>query len=66
VTLKLIPDRRPDEIGTVRIEPFLNHEIDVTKVDITKIDRDFFCFGRPGSKFPDIVRHCRTIRVPSV
>ena len=27
---ELVPDRRPDEIGTVRVEPFLNHEIDTT------------------------------------
>jgi hypothetical protein len=57
VTFELVPDCRADEIGTVRIEPFLNHEIDVTKVDITEIDRDFFCFGQPGSKFPDIMCH---------
>jgi len=30
VTFELVPDRRPDEIGTVRVEPFLNHEIDAT------------------------------------
>src|SRR5215213_11405566 len=54
MTFELIPDRRPDEIGTVRIEPFLNHQIDVTKVDKAKIDRDFFCFRRLGSKFPYI------------
>ena len=57
VTFELVPDRCSDEVSTVRVEPFLNHQIDVTKVDITKIDRDFFCFGRPGSKFPDIIRH---------
>jgi hypothetical protein len=57
VTFELVPDRRPDEIGTVRVEPFLNHQIDMTKVDIAKIDRDFFCFRQPGSKFPDIIGH---------
>src|SRR5215208_6040939 len=54
MTFELIPDRRTDEIGTVRVEPFLNHQIDVTKIDKAKIDRDFFCFGRLGSKFPYI------------
>src|SRR5258705_13253159 len=57
MTFELVPDRCSNEIGAVRVEPFLNHEIDVTKVDITKIDRDFFCFRRLGSKFPDITCH---------
>jgi hypothetical protein len=57
MTFELVADRRPDEIGTVRVEPFLNHQIDVAKVDIAKIDRDFFCFRRLGSKFPYVIHH---------
>jgi hypothetical protein len=54
---ELVSDRRPDEIGTVRVEAFLDHEIDVTKIDITKIDRDFFGFRRLGPKFLNVARH---------
>ena len=45
VTFELVADGRPDEIGPVRIEPFLHHQIDVTEVDIAKIDRDFLGVG---------------------
>ena len=48
VTFELVPDRRPDEIGTVRVEAFLNHQIDVAKVDIAKIDRNFSVSGGLG------------------
>jgi len=46
VTFELIADRRSDEIGAVRVEPFLHHQIHVPKVDITKVDCDFFGFRR--------------------
>src|SRR6266704_2447588 len=38
----------------------------MTKVDITKIDRDFFCFRRLGSKLVDIIGHNYTLHLPSV
>src|SRR6267142_2283730 len=66
MTFELVPDRCSNEIGAIRVEPFLNHQIDVTKVDITKIDRDFLCFRRLGSKFPDISCHNYTIHIASV
>ena len=62
VTFELVADRCSNEIGTVRVEPFLNHQIDVTKVDIAKIDRDFFGFRRLWSQFVHIICH----RVPSM
>ena len=45
VPFELIANCRANEIGTVRVEPLLHHEIDVTEVDITQIDRDFFGIG---------------------
>ena len=67
VTFELVPDRRSDEISAVRIEPFLHHQIDMTKVDITKIDRDFFGVGGLRPQFVDIARPSSfTIHTPSV
>jgi hypothetical protein len=37
----------------------------MTQVDITKIDRDFFGFGRLWSEFVDIRGHVFTIHIPS-
>ena len=54
---ELIPDRRPDEIRPVRIEPLLHHEIDVTEVDIAKVDRDLLGVGGPGSQLAHIISH---------
>src|ERR1700733_3689714 len=65
VAPELIADRRSDEVGAVRIEPVLNHQIDVAQIDITKIDRDFFSFGRLCSKFGAIRSHDLTIQSPS-
>jgi len=66
VTFELVPDRRPDEIGTVRVEPFLNHEIDVTQVDIPQIDRDFFGVGGLRPEFADIVSLCQFLPGPNI
>ena len=55
MALELVPDRRPDEIGPVRIETFLHHEIDVTEIDIAKVDRDLLGIGSPGSQFAYII-----------
>ncbi len=57
VTFELVADCGSDEIGTVRVEPFLDHKIDVTKVDITKIDRDFFGVCGLWSEFVNIAGH---------
>ena len=57
VAFELIADRRSDEIGAVRIESVLHHQIDVAQVDIAKIDRDFFGFSGLRSEFADISGH---------
>ena len=38
---ELIADGRPDKIAAVRVEPFLDEEVDTAEVHIAKIDRDF-------------------------
>ena len=54
---ELVADRRPDEIGSIGIEAFLHHEIDLTEVDIAKIDRDLLGIGGPGSQLAHIIGH---------
>ena len=44
VTFELIADRRSDEIGAIRVESVLYHQVDVAQVDIAEIDGDFFGF----------------------
>src|SRR4029077_5472555 len=55
MALELVPDGGPDENGPVRIEPFLHHEIDVTEIDIAKVDRDLLGIASPGSQFAYII-----------
>jgi hypothetical protein len=57
VAFELVPNGRPDEIRPVRIEPFLHHEIDVTEVDIAKVDRDLLSVGGLGSQLAHISSH---------
>src|SRR3984893_7161306 len=57
VAFDLVPNGPRGEIRPVRIEPFLHHEIDVTEVDIAKIDRDLLSVGGLGSQLAHIIRH---------
>ena len=43
---KPVADRGPNEVGTVGIEAFLDQQIDVAEVDVTKVDRDLFRLAR--------------------
>jgi hypothetical protein len=65
VTFELIADCRSNEIGAIRVEAFLHHQVDVTEVDKTKIDRDFFAVSGLWSEFADITGHTVTILAPS-
>jgi hypothetical protein len=57
VPFELIADCGSNEICSVRVEPFLHHQVDLTKIDKTKIDRDFLGVSGPWSNFVDIVGH---------
>src|SRR6202000_3414989 len=59
VAFELVANGRPGEIRAVRIEPLLHHQIDLTKVDIAKVDRDLFGVRNAGSKFAYIVGHTK-------
>ena len=57
MAFELVADGRPDEIGTVGIESFLHHQIDVTEVNVAKVDRDLLGFRSLGSQLAYIVGH---------
>lgn len=64
VPLELVADCGPNEIGAVRVEPFLHHEIDLAEVDITKVDCDLLRIRGSWSQFAYIVGH-RYTHLPS-
>jgi hypothetical protein len=43
--LQLIADRRADEIGSIGVKSFGDHEIDPAKVHKTEVDRDFLALA---------------------
>ena len=47
VPFELIADGRADEVGAVRVKPFLNHQINVTEIDMTEVDRDLLAVRHP-------------------
>src|SRR5581483_6409105 len=57
MTFELVADRGPDEIGAVRVEPFLHHQVDLTEIDKTEIDRDLFGIGGLWSDFINVAGH---------
>src|ERR1700722_2390256 len=57
MTFELVSDGRPDEIGPVRIEPLLHHQIDLTEVDIAEVDRDFLGVGGFRAQLAYVVSH---------
>jgi hypothetical protein len=52
--LELVSDGGPDKVGSVRVEPFLNHQIDMTEIDMPEIYRDLFALPGPPSKLVGI------------
>ena len=45
VRCNLIADRSPDQVGAVRIETLAHQQVDVPKINVTDVDRDFFGIG---------------------
>lgn len=66
VTFELVADRRPDEIGPVRIEPFLHHQVDLTEIDIAKVDRDFLGVGHSWARLRHVTGHNVNPILPSI
>jgi hypothetical protein len=65
LVVKLVANGCPDKVGTIRIEPLLHEEVDMTKVNLAEIDGDLLTIVRPGAKLTHIVCHPHTICIPS-
>jgi hypothetical protein len=65
LTIELVADRRPNEVGAVGVKPLLDQEIDVTEVDKAKIDCDLFAVRHFRAKLVNLFRHI-AIPLPSV
>jgi hypothetical protein len=62
MSLELIPDCSADEVGAIRVEPFLNQQVDVTEIDVTEVYRDLLVVRAPGSELMDTVYHPLSIQ----
>lgn len=63
---ELIPDRRPNQVGAIRIEAFLDEKVDLTEVDDAEIDREFLAFADPDTRVWGGIRHLLSIHIPSM
>ena len=61
MAVKLVANGCPNKIGTVRVEPFLHEQIDMTKVNIAEVDRYLLTIACLRSKLADDVGHLYAI-----
>ena len=52
VTVQLLANRSPDQVGAVRIKSLLYQQIDLAQVHHAQIDGDLFRLGHAGCPFP--------------
>ena len=57
MSIKLVTNGRSNKIGTIRVEPFLHEEIDITKVNIAEVNRYLLAIACLGAEFADIAGH---------
>src|SRR5215212_4042641 len=57
MAIELVTDGRSDEVGAVRVEPVLHHQIDMAEINVAEIDRDLLTIRRLGAKLAHIVSH---------
>src|SRR6266446_6003463 len=57
MAIEVVADRGSDEIRPVRVEPLLNHQVDVPEIHVAEIDRNFLAIADFGSKLTDVVGH---------
>ena len=50
--LELPPDRRPDEVRAVGVEPLVDEEVDLAEVDEAEVDRDLLALVHLGHVVP--------------
>jgi hypothetical protein len=46
VRVELVTDCRPDQVGAIGVETFVDQQIDTAKVDISNVNRDFLGLAR--------------------
>jgi hypothetical protein len=63
---KLIAQRRSDEVGTVRVEAFLNQQVDLAEIDDADVDRQLLRLARPLPGFKCAVFALHTIHPESI
>src|ERR1700731_481493 len=63
--VELIADCRANEIGPIRIESLLDHQVDVAEVDIAEIDRDLLGLAPLWAQLEHVASHHCTILLPS-
>src|SRR5947209_1399955 len=51
VPVELIADCGADEIAPIRVESFLDHQVDMPEVDVAEVDRDLFGVAALWAKF---------------
>jgi hypothetical protein len=56
---ELIADRRPDEVGSVRVETLANQKVYVAEIDESHIDRDFLAVALSVAQSVDLASHLR-------
>ena len=44
---ELVADCRPDQVGAIGVKTFVDQQIDMAKIDISDVDRDFLGLARP-------------------
>src|SRR5271170_1399754 len=59
MAVELVANGCPDKVRTIGIEPLLDEEVDMTKVDVTEVDGDLFAIGRLWSKLAHVASHLR-------
>src|SRR5215208_3396628 len=57
MTIELVTDGRSDEVGAVRVETVLHHQIDMAEINVAEIDRDLLAIRRLGAKLAHTVSH---------
>jgi hypothetical protein len=65
VAFELVTNGGANEIGPVRVKALLHHQIDMPKVDIADIDRDFLAVAGLRSQLVDLLSHAKFL-APSI
>ena len=57
VAIDLIADGGSNEVGAIRVEAFLDQEVDMAEIDKAEVDRDFFGVARLRAEFVYVIGH---------